>query len=167
MFARKHMLYPLDRKLGCPSDPQYPTGTRCLRNPVVSSQDHPLPRKMTTNSLAFPSTRIRRMYFRATTYRCSVSLHGCAHLGRQGRPPFVLVTRRTYLDGRQGRWPGNVFVERLWHSLKQEEVYQRAYETVAQARMRIADYLRYFNEERPHQGLDSRTPTTYSTQRYT
>ena len=33
MFARKHMLYPLDRKLGCPSDPQYPTGTRCLRKP--------------------------------------------------------------------------------------------------------------------------------------
>ena len=42
--------------------------------------------------------------------------------------------------------------------LKQEEVYRRAYETVAEARKGIADYLRYFNEERPHQGLDNRTP---------
>ena len=52
----------------------------------------------------------------------------------------------------------NVYVERLWRSLKQEEVYRRAYETVAEAGKGIADYLRYFNEERPHQGLGSRTP---------
>ena len=39
-----------------------------------------------------------------------------------------------------------------------EEVYRRAYETVSEARKGIADYLRYFNEERPHQGLDNRTP---------
>ena len=49
-------------------------------------------------------------------------------------------------------------LERLWHSLKQEEVYRHAYETVAEAEKRIADYLRYFNEERPQQGLDNRTP---------
>ena len=42
--------------------------------------------------------------------------------------------------------------------LKQEEVYRRAYETVGEARKGIADYLRYFNEERPHQGLGNRTP---------
>ena len=61
------------------------------------------------------------------------------------------------MDGR-GRWLDNVYVEHLWRSLKQEEVYRRAYETVAEARKGIADYLRYFNEERPHQGLDNRTP---------
>ena len=61
------------------------------------------------------------------------------------------------MDGK-GRWLDNVYVERLWRSLKQEEVYRRAYETVAEARKGIADYLRYFNEERPHQGLDNRTP---------
>ena len=66
------------------------------------------------------------------------------------------------MDGK-GRWLDNVYVECLWRSLKQEEVYRRAYETVAEARKGIADYLRYFNEERPHQGLDNRTPTTYST----
>ena len=61
------------------------------------------------------------------------------------------------MDGK-GRWPGNVYVERLWRSLKQEEVYWHAYETVSEAKKEIADYLRYFNEERPHQGLDNRTP---------
>ena len=61
------------------------------------------------------------------------------------------------MDGK-GRWLENVYVERLWCSLKQEEVYRRAYDTVAEARKGIADYLRYFNEERPHQGLDNRTP---------
>ena len=61
------------------------------------------------------------------------------------------------MDGK-GRWPGNVYVERLWRSLKQEEVYWHAYETVSEAKKGIADYLRYFNEERPHQGLDNRTP---------
>ena len=50
------------------------------------------------------------------------------------------------MDGK-GRWPGNVYVERLWRSLKQEEVYRHAYETVGEARKGIADYLRYFNEE--------------------
>ena len=57
------------------------------------------------------------------------------------------------MDGK-GRWLDNVYVERLWRSLKQEEVYRRAYETVAEARKGITD--RYFNEERPHQGLDPR-----------
>ncbi len=64
---------------------------------------------------------------------------------------------RISMDGK-GRWLDNVYVERLWRSLKQEEICRRAYETVAQARKGIADYLRYFNEERPHQGLDNRTP---------
>ena len=53
---------------------------------------------------------------------------------------------------------GRFTAERLWRSLKQEEVYRHAYETVGEAKKGIADYLRYFNEERPHQGLDSRTP---------
>ena len=64
---------------------------------------------------------------------------------------------RISMDGK-GRWMDNVYVERLWRSLKQEEVYRRAYETVAEARKGIAEYLRYFNEERPHQRLDNRTP---------
>ncbi len=64
---------------------------------------------------------------------------------------------RISTDGK-GRWLDNVYVERLWRSLKQEEVYRHAYETVAEAKKGIADYLRYFNEERPRQVLDNRTP---------
>ena len=44
----------------------------------------------------------------------------------------------------------NVYVERMWHCSKQEDVYRRAYETVGKARKGIAGYLRYCNEERPH-----------------
>ena len=51
-----------------------------------------------------------------------------------------------------------MYMERLWCSLKQEEIYRCAYESVSEARKSIADYLRYFNVERPHQGLDNRTP---------
>ena len=54
--------------------------------------------------------------------------------------------------------PGEIVPGNGWRSLKQEEVYRRAYETVSEAGKGIADYLRYFNEERPHQGLDNRTP---------
>ena len=50
----------------------------------------------------------------------------------------------------KSRWPDNVYVERLWCSLKQKEVYRHAYETVAQTRKGIADNLRCFNEERLH-----------------
>lgn len=60
-------------------------------------------------------------------------------------------------DGK-GRWIDNVYVERLWRSLKYEEVYLKAYETVAEAAKSIGSYLRYFNEERRHQSLGRRTP---------
>ena len=50
----------------------------------------------------------------------------------------------------KGRWMDSAYVKRLWRSLKQKEVYRRAYETVSEARKGIAGYLRYFNEEHPH-----------------
>ena len=52
----------------------------------------------------------------------------------------------------------NVFVERLWRSVKYEEVYLKAYESVAEARAGIGAYLSFYNNERPHQALDYRTP---------
>ena len=61
------------------------------------------------------------------------------------------------MDGK-GRWIDNVMVERLWRSLKYEEVYLKAYESVAEARHAIATYFRYFNQERGHQTLGGRTP---------
>ena len=61
------------------------------------------------------------------------------------------------MDGR-GAWRDNVFVERLWRSLKYEEVYLRAYDTVAEARRLIGRYLDFFNTKRPHSSLGARTP---------
>jgi putative transposase len=61
------------------------------------------------------------------------------------------------MDGR-GAWRDNVFVERLWRSVKYEEVYLRAYDTVGQARTSIGRYLDFYNRRRPHSSLDGTTP---------
>jgi putative transposase len=64
---------------------------------------------------------------------------------------------RISMDGK-GRWVDNVFVERLWRSLKYEEVYLKAYDSIAHARRSIGQYLAFFNTERRHQSLGRRTP---------
>jgi putative transposase len=61
------------------------------------------------------------------------------------------------MDGR-GAWRDNVFVERLWRSVKYEEVYLHAYDSVAQARSGLGRYLTFYNSRRPHSSLDARTP---------
>jgi len=61
------------------------------------------------------------------------------------------------MDGK-GRWVDNVFVERLWRSLKYEDIYLKAYESVHEARMGIGAYFEFYNVERRHQSLDRRTP---------
>lgn len=61
------------------------------------------------------------------------------------------------MDG-TGRWRDNVFVERLWRSLKYEEVYLHAYETVRDAQDGMVRYLTFYNQLRPHRALDGRTP---------
>ncbi|MEO6074535.1 MAG: IS3 family transposase [Burkholderiales bacterium] len=61
------------------------------------------------------------------------------------------------MDGR-GAWRDNVFVERLWRSVKYERVYLKAYDSVSAARADIADYLNWFNHKRPHSSLERLTP---------
>jgi len=61
------------------------------------------------------------------------------------------------MDGK-GSWRDNVFVERLWRSVKYEEVYLKAYDSVSQARTSIGRYLDFYNRKRPHSSLDARTP---------
>ena len=61
------------------------------------------------------------------------------------------------MDGR-GRCMDNIFIERLWRSLKYEEVYLKDYASVTEARTGIERYLRFYNQERLHQSLDYRTP---------
>jgi putative transposase len=61
------------------------------------------------------------------------------------------------MDGK-GAWRDNVFVERLWRSVKYEEVYLRAYDSVSEARASIGRYLNFYNQRRPHSSLDGTTP---------
>jgi putative transposase len=64
------------------------------------------------------------------------------------------------MDGR-GRCIDNVFVERLWRSLKYEEVFLHAYDNLIEARVGIARYFEFFNHERPHQALGYQTPDAF------
>ncbi len=61
------------------------------------------------------------------------------------------------MDGK-GAWRDNVFVERFWRSIKYEEVYLKAYDTVAEARASIGRYIGFYNSRRPHSSLDRQTP---------
>ncbi len=61
------------------------------------------------------------------------------------------------MDGR-GRYQDNIFVERLWRTVKYEEVYLKAYANATEARRELGEYFRFYNNRRPHQALDYRTP---------
>ena len=119
---------------------------------------------------------------RVLSWRLSISMDAsfCIEaveeaLGRYGKPEifntdqgsqFTSIAFTTLLcdngiaismDGR-GAWRDNVFVERLWRSIKYEEVYPRAYDTVSDARASIGRYLTFYNGRRPHSSLDRKTP---------
>ncbi len=74
---------------------------------------------------------------------------------------FIDVLKRRNIaismDGK-GCWRDNVFIERFWKTLKYEEVYLRAYDTVSEARASIARYIGFYNGRRPHTALADRTP---------
>ncbi|AYD00662.1 transposase [Neorhizobium sp. NCHU2750] len=74
---------------------------------------------------------------------------------------FIAVLKKAEIaismDGK-GAWRDNVFVERLWRSIKYEEVYLHAYRTVSEARGSVGRYLTFYNSRRPHSSLDRKTP---------
>lgn len=61
------------------------------------------------------------------------------------------------MDGK-GRWQDNVFVERLWRSVKYEDIYLKAYGSIAEVKKGLKEYFEFYNTRRRHQGLDDRTP---------
>jgi putative transposase len=64
---------------------------------------------------------------------------------------------RISMDGK-GCWRDNVFVERLWRTIKYEEVYLKAYDSMSAAKASLSRYIDFYNNRRPHQSLDSQTP---------
>jgi putative transposase len=64
---------------------------------------------------------------------------------------------RISMDGR-GRWRDNIFIERLWKTVKYSEVYLKAYESINHARKELTKFFERYNTRRPHQGLNDRTP---------
>ena len=96
-------------------------------------------------------------------------------LGRYGRPEIFNTDQgsqftslalttvlkdagvRISMDGR-GRWMDNVFIERLWRSLKYECVFLNAFETGSETRAGIGRWIAYYNAERPHSALAGKTP---------
>ena len=64
---------------------------------------------------------------------------------------------RISMDG-QGRWMDNVFIERLWKSVKYEDIYLKAYSSISEVRKGLATRFDRYNRWRRHQGLDERTP---------
>ena len=75
--------------------------------------------------------------------------------------PFTQVLKdakiKISMDGK-GRWMDNVFIERLWRSLKYECVYLQAFQTGIEARAGIGQWIDYYNTSRPHSAFDGRTP---------
>ena len=76
---------------------------------------------------------------------------------RMTRYGLRAVSIRISIDGR-GRWMDNVFIERLWRSLKYECVFLTAFETGSEARAGIGRWIGYYNADRPHSTFDGRTP---------
>lgn len=62
------------------------------------------------------------------------------------------------MDGK-GRWMDNVFIERLWKSVKYEDVYLKAYHSMTEARRGLSQYFKFYNEKRWHQNFDKKTPS--------
>ncbi len=81
--------------------------------------------------------------FTAEEFTRSVLAHGC----------------KLSMDGR-GAWRDNVFVERLWKSVKYEHVYLHAYDSVLEAKQRLASYFEFYNTRRPDSSLGGQTPDT-------
>lgn len=62
------------------------------------------------------------------------------------------------MDGK-GRWADNIFIERLWRTVKYQDIYLKEYQTVVALRQGLSEYFQFYNEERPHQSLDGCTPS--------
>ena len=110
-------------------------------------------RRLRTRS---PTLRVRRDSTPTRGHSSPARRSSTCSRARAWPPAYCLPGQAQH--GRQGRWVDNVFVQRLWRSVKYEEVYLYACEGVAAARAGLGHYFRFYNAERRHQGLGRRTP---------
>jgi putative transposase len=82
---------------------------------------------------------------------------GCQFTSTEFTGLLIANGIRISMDGK-GCWRDNVFVERLWRTIKYEQVYLHAYGSMDDAKMHLKEYLEFYNAIRPHQSLDGRTP---------
>jgi putative transposase len=96
---------------------------------------------------------------RVLSWRVSISMEAtfCVEALKEAMIVLLRADIAISMDGR-GSWRDNIFVERLWRSIKYEEVYLKAYETVSDARASIGRYLTSYNGRRLHSSLDRQTP---------
>jgi len=73
--------------------------------------------------------------------------------------PFLKQNVKISMDGR-GRCMDNIFTERLWRTVKYENVFLKSYRTITEANLGLTEYFQFYNTKRPHQSLDERTPAT-------
>lgn len=105
--------------------------------------------------------------FCISTLERAIRLHGIPEIFNtdQGSQftstDFIAVLKQSgikiSMDGK-GRWMDNVFIERLWRSVKYEDIYLKEYRTVAALRQGLAEYFLFYNKERPHQTFGTYTP---------
>lgn len=89
----------------------------------------------------------------------SNSDQGSHFTSEQFLQPLIDQKVQISMDGR-GRYMDNIFTERLWRTVKYENVYLKSYRTISEAQTGLADYFQFYNTKRPHQSLNNRTPTT-------
>ena len=107
----------------------------------VNFRIHPADRPINTAMIEVLRRPVQSTQFTAEEFTAVVLAAGC----------------KLSMDGR-GAWRDNVFVERLWRSVKYERVYLKAYDSVSAARADITDYLTWYNAHRAHSSLDRLTP---------
>ena len=83
--------------------------------------------------------------------------HGSQFTGAAFTGMLAAAGVKISMDGR-GRWMDNVFIERLWRSLKYEDIYLKGYADGREAKAGIASWMTFYNRQRPHQALGNRTP---------
>lgn len=110
-----------------------------------------------TLDASFCARAVRRAIEKHGTPEIFNSDQGCQFTSAEFTQRLLAAGVKLSMDGR-GRCLDNVFVERLWRTVKYEEVYLKTYHSLVDAHAQLADYLRFYNHRRPHNALDGATP---------